>query len=281
MQPEAILASGRVALPLVDDPLAALADGFRIKRTELAGILRRGVESGDLLGVWAEANPNSESWHEHLVEGRPPPGPMVRWRAEFPNGGCLASVLLPRGTIGFPAGTPAEDMTKCGFPCSGRGPLEPSADRTYLVEGPPAPGPDHPAALTLVHLLSGGYLPDFDENLWVQLSRAWGHPPRHTQTAMREILMSRVIRRFALLTSMNEWTGCGMARWVLRDPAQAPAAAGALARLAGTGDVAVRPGGVVTAIFLSRQPAGGEAAAREVARQWGLPLDRWQELRLS
>ncbi len=122
---------------------------------------------------------------------------------------------------------------------------------------------------------------------WGQVTEGLSLSQPEAQSAARNIVVSRIWRRFALRFHQDLLgaKGCGLACWKFEDATELPMAAKALAKLSGCGDVSTRtatpdfPFNLV-ALMTSRNRGECEKIARKASDQWGRPLGRWISLRL-
>lgn len=286
-----LVASTSAAFPLVEDPWAALSHGLQLAPLELADLLETLANRGILAGIRGEPNPARPGASEAILHGTIPEATensTVRWIARTSNGSILSSLCL----IGEPRESlePALMMTKCGFSGDllsgqGSGMLSAETDRTVRVpEEPPEGEPfrDEYRAL-MEHYLTPRPL-DPRQPFWEGVGNPVGLTGESAREGSRNAILSRQWRRLYLAfhPSRVGLEGIGMARWSFTRKQDARKAATALASIRGTADVAVRPADAgaahVTALFAGRQPAEGEKAAQEIARQWGMDLHSWIDL---
>ncbi|MDK2973583.1 MAG: hypothetical protein PWP23_3338 [Candidatus Sumerlaeota bacterium] len=280
-----LVRSGMSALPLREDFWGVLAHGVGITIPVLRDNLAELYDSGVVVGMGGEPNPTGPLHREALVSGHNAPGALVRWRTA--DGG-LASCTAESSP---PAGTPALRWVKVGWFPDLTFPQEenlllPSVDRSLLdIEPGTADPPLSPTADALRRALESPrpFLPP--DPLWDQIAALVpGCSPGEARASVAQLVATRRWRRFALRLDLTRvgWRGCGMAGWNLAEE-DAPKAAQALARVAGSGDIALRratPGFpcTLTALLIGREPGSGHAAAERISAQWNRPLAFWQDV---
>ncbi len=289
-QPETrrLLQSAQVALPLTEDPLGDLAAGLRMERRAMEEGLALLQREGAVTGFRGEPNPHLAGARETLVQSDAPPtrspGEIIRWTGQgSKDQWCRSAMRLQESPDGA-----SSRFLKVGFLLSFEdGPerlLDAGGERSLLTQGEPMEMPPLPGdAAKLVEALVHPVRFDPSADLWKQIAGAAEMERAGVRPAMRYLLQAGVIRRFALALSPAalDWQGCGLACWDFQEVGRhlLPDAGRALAGLRGTGDVVQRET-ELHALFLGREPGIGETAAREVARQWGRPLARWDSLQI-
>lgn len=278
------LGSAAAAFPLTPDPWASLAHGLRLSREELAGLVDDLQRDGIIAGLRGEPNPALPSARTQLVEDASAGG-IVRWEAALESGGGLVSVC----SLGPGAASDAKGLRffKCGFTgalLSGEegDPLAQETDRTVR------PSPDQPCAEDLPPALlelRDAFLEPLPleprADFWEWFAGGAGMEPGQARKACRDVILGGHWRRLAVAVHPTAagLAGCGMAWWKFPNGGDANGAAAALAALRSTADVALREGEEdweLSALFAGREPGSGEWAAREVARQWGRNMARWE-----
>jgi hypothetical protein len=273
-----LLKSTQSAFPLGRDPWEDLARGLFATREEIGAWIAELQTSGILLGLCAEPNVQhpeigeSLDFAEHGIE-------PTRWAAA-----CNEGVLVSRWRLrdrGMP-GWQAEKWFKIGIMVDvGTAPdqwdpLAASGDRTMIPESPPKwqmaeeRFEVHLAPLSRLHTLDARRL------FWESLGDG-----DQARAALQQLLILRLARRFSvrLNPAALGWKGCGLACWSL-DPTDAVRAAGALAAVVCTGDVAIRKPTTewpynLSAVIHGHAPGSGKKTAAEISHRWGRDLGRW------
>jgi DNA-binding Lrp family transcriptional regulator len=282
-----LVKSGMSALPLRPDFWPTLAHGVGLTVDALGDALRELHDAGILAGIGGEPNPVHPDLAESLVPS--PAGTAVRWRPAIEADGwhsCLAETPLP-GAVAARQWYKVGWFPNLSFPET-ENLLEPAVDRSLLdVEPGRLESPLPAAAPGVARLLDTPrmFLPPVP--LWNQIAALLdGISPDDVRASVAQLVVARRWRRFAFRLDLARagWAGCGLAGWEL-PPDDAPRAAQALARVAGSGDIALRSPAhgfscTLTALLVAREPGAGHAAAERIAAQWNRPLAFWQEVRL-
>jgi DNA-binding Lrp family transcriptional regulator len=273
-----LLKSAMAALPLREDFWAVLAHGIGVTTPQLGLLLEELYSCDAARGLAGEPNPLVPDSPEVLCRtDLLPPDAIVRWRADG-----LASILRPAAP---PAGAvPALGWFKVGWLPDLTLPdsedlLAASTDRSLLdIEPPRTPDADETLVATVrAHFETPRpFLPPATP--WEQAAQALGLSPDAIRDTVARLVLTRQWRRFALRLDLGAlgWRGVAVAGWRIEDPEVARAAQ-ALARVTGSGDVALRPAGGsldcnLTALLVGREPGAGMDAALRIADRWNRPL---------
>jgi len=274
-----LLKSTQAAFPIGRNPWDDLARGLSATREEIADWMDELNRAGAVTGAWAEPNVHHPSIGESLVSRD---ASNARWSAST-SAGDITSQWSWEGEISD--GWPAERWFKIGIALDLRAaaetadPFAPSQDRTSMPESPIEwPKLEVEAGMDLVALSEPTPL-NPRQPVWETLVEKTDlTDPR---AAVQRVVLSRLARRFALRLSPTAlgWRGCGLACWSL-ESSDAERAAGALAAITCTGDVAIRKPTTdwpfnLSAVILGHAPDSGKEIAAGISRKWGRDLGRW------
>ncbi|MBX3727709.1 MAG: Lrp/AsnC family transcriptional regulator [Candidatus Sumerlaeia bacterium] len=273
-----LLKTTMAALPLREDFWSVLAHGIGVTTPQLGALLEELYACEAARGLAGEPNPLDPDCPEALCRtDLLPPEAAVRWRADG-----FASALLPAAP---PAGAaPALGWYKVGWLPDLTLPdtedlLAASTDRSLLDVEPVRPAEAEQETLEAVRAYfetPRRWLPP--RTPWEQAAEALGLSPDVVRDTVARLVLARRWRRFAMRLDLGAlgWRGVAVAGWRIEDPEVARAAQ-ALARVTGSGDVALRPAGGafdcnLTALLIGRQPGVGMDAALRIADRWNRPL---------
>ncbi len=273
-----LLKSTQAAFPLGRDPWDDLARGLFATREEVGAWVGDLQASGILLGLCAEANVQHPEVGETLDFANHGIEPL-RWRAASDEGVLVSRWRLREpGMPGWQAGKwfKIGILIDVGADPEQWDPLAASADRTMLPESPTKWQAAEERFKACLTPLSRLHALDVRKPFW----ETFGDGERMRE-ALHQLLIQRLARRFSVRLNPMAlgWKGCGLACWSL-DAIDVQRAAGALAAVACTGDVAIRAPTTewpynLSAVILGHAPGSGKKIAAEISRRWGRDLGRW------